>query len=75
MYAEINGKVIDINKNEPHQASEVVCLKCLKRWVAVRDMKTTLKMLECPECGLTGYTVSTGENLYPSDENNDFVKY
>ena len=68
-------KIININVNKEHQASEVVCLKCLKRWVAVRDRTTLLKYLECPECGLIGSVIETGELIYPSDENCDCVKH
>lgn len=62
------GKVIDITENEPHKVSEVVCLKCLKRWIAVRHIDTKLKDLECGWCKSkwfsgTGYVIETGEIL------------
>jgi Zn finger protein HypA/HybF involved in hydrogenase expression len=57
------SKVIDINELSPHKVSEVICLKCLKRWLAVRPKQTKLKDLECPQCGEQGYVIETGETL------------
>jgi len=54
--------IVDIDKNQPHKVSEVVCLKCLRRWLAVRQENVKLKSLECP-CGETGYVIETGEDL------------
>jgi hypothetical protein len=51
------NEVID---NTPHKVSEVVCLKCLNRWIAVRPEFVLLKNLEC-KCGETGYVIETGE--------------
>lgn len=53
---------IDINENNPHKVSEVICVKCCKRWIAVRPTTTKLKDLECPNCG-QGYVVETGEEI------------
>ena len=50
-----------IEKNLLHKTSEVVCLGCLKRWIAVRPMATLLKDLECPQCHKQGYVIETGE--------------
>lgn len=50
-----------IEESLPHKTSEVVCLGCLKRWIAVRPMATLLKDLECPQCGKQGYVIETGE--------------
>ena len=50
-----------IEKNLPHKVSEVICLKCLNRWIAVRPETVHLKALEC-ECGKTGYVIETGES-------------
>lgn len=46
----------------PHKVSEVVCLKCLGRWVAVRPVGTKLVDLECKSCG-PGFVIETGEEL------------
>ena len=54
------GKIIDINDNIQHKVTEVICIKCYKRWIAVRPVNTKLKDLECPNCS-KGYVIETGE--------------
>ena len=39
-----------------------ICLKCYKRWIAVRPDKTKLVDMECSECG-QGYVIETGEYI------------
>lgn len=51
---------ISIDENKPHKVSEVICVKCLHRWIAVRPVGTHLSDLECPNCG-PGYVIETGE--------------
>jgi len=51
---------IDINENLPYKVSEVICVKCLRRWIAVRPQTVSLDILEC-ECGEPGYVIETGE--------------
>lgn len=53
--------VIAIKSNGPHRVSEVVCVKCHYRWVAVRPDGCCLKHLECGGCHKTGYVIETGE--------------
>lgn len=55
-------KVISIDANSPHAVSEVICVKCGKRWISVRPEKTLLKDLECENCG-PGYVIETGQIL------------
>lgn len=55
--------VVDINKNEPHKVSEVICVHCGWRWIAVRPTETRLKDLECPDCTNQGKVIETGEIL------------
>ena len=43
------------------KVSEVICLRCYKRWKAVRPVQTRLDELECPNCGYSGYAIETGE--------------
>ena len=43
-------EVINIEEKLPHKVSEVICINCKHRWIAVRPEKTLLKDLECPEC-------------------------
>lgn len=52
-------------ENTPHIVQEVICLKCLCRWIAVRPKDTLLKDLECPHCmfGNKGYVIATGQEL------------
>ena len=55
-------KTIDINANEPHKSSEVICVKCGVRWYAVRHVDTWLRDLECKACG-PGFVIETGEAI------------
>ena len=64
----IMGDIVDIYDMKPHKVSEVVCLKCLRRWLAVRPEETQLKVLECPYCCVIGFVIETGEIL---DEQTD----
>lgn len=57
-----DGRIIDINENRPHEVSEVICVRCGRRWIAVRPEGTLLKDLECPDCG-AGYVIKTGEAI------------
>lgn len=57
------SKIVAIEEALPHRVSEVICVKCLKRWVAVRPTKCRLKDLECAGCGEQGYVIETGETI------------
>lgn len=61
------GEILDFTEYKPHKVSEVVCLKCLKRWIAVRPNETMLVDLECPECGAVGFAIETGEEILESE--------
>ena len=54
------AKITDIEENEPHKVSEVICVKCGKRWLAVRHIDVKLKTLHCDKCG-AGFVIETGE--------------
>lgn len=56
------GEVINIEDKEPHEVSELICLKCLNRWIGVYPEKTLLKQLEC-RCGEVGYVIKTGQTI------------
>lgn len=58
--------VVDMEAHLPHKVSEVICVKCGKRWLSVRPEKTLLKELECPNCG-AGWVIETGEEM-PEEE-------
>lgn len=49
-------------KTEKWETCEVICLKCLSRWIAVFPQEVLLKELECPE-GHVGYAIKTGQTL------------
>ena len=61
------GDIHYIEEIQPHKVSEVICVKCGKRWIAVRPETTMLRELECPNCGV-GYVIETGEELVKLDE-------
>lgn len=46
-----------------YKTSLVICLHCLKRWIAVRPRGVTLEQLECPECEMPGAVIETGEEI------------
>lgn len=54
---------VDINEYKMHKVSEVVCLSCLHRWIAVRLSTSRLKDLECAGCHKQGYVIETGEEF------------
>lgn len=56
------AKEVNIEENQPHKVSEVICVKCLHRWISVRPISCKLSKLECPNCG-PGYVIETGEVL------------
>lgn len=59
--------IIHISDYRPHNVSEVICLKCLKRWIAVRPSSVWLKDLECPGCYEAGYVIETGQTMEDED--------
>ena len=64
---------LEIVSNEAylkHEVSEVICLKCLNRWIAVYPSKTPLKKLQC-KCGAVGYVIKTGQTI-PEDREGDW---
>ena len=50
-----------------HEVCEVICLKCLNRWIAVYPQKTLLKKLEC-KCGAIGFVIKTGQTISESED-------
>lgn len=54
-------KIVDINEYKPHRVSEVICINCKHRWIAVRLSTYKLKNLECIRCHQRGYVIETGE--------------
>ena len=66
----------DIEQNLPHEVSELICLKCLNRWIGVYPTDTPLKELEC-KCGKVGYVIKTGQTLpdVPSEKMLNDARY
>jgi hypothetical protein len=54
------NNVVDFEEGLPHKVSEVICIKCGERWIAVRPEKALLKCLECPKHHI-GFVIETGE--------------
>lgn len=61
-------KIVNFEANMEHTVSEVICVKCLKRWICVRPSSVLLKDIECT-CGNTGYVIETGQDLDARKEN------
>lgn len=55
------AEIHNIEENMPHKVSEVICINCKHRWMAVRPCACQLKDLECPNCHEQGYVIETGE--------------
>lgn len=56
------SRIIIFEENMPHTTSEVICVKCCSRWIAVRPIATILKQIECDKCG-KGYVIETGQEI------------
>lgn len=50
--------------------AELICLKCLHRWVGVYPLDVALKDIPCAKCEATGYVIETGQEL-PNGEDDD----
>lgn len=62
------GQIIDIEDQQPHKVSEVICVHCGKRWICVRPKSVALAVIKCPECTNQGYVIETGETLNEYEE-------
>lgn len=63
---ETRDKVRHIEDNMEHEVSELICLKCLDRWIGVYPSEVPLKDIEC-KCGEVGYVIKTGQTLPDND--------
>ena len=54
--------MVDFEEYQEHEVCELICLKCLNRWIGVFPTKTLLKNLEC-KCGEIGYVIKTGQTI------------
>ncbi len=57
------GELTDICACTEHAVSELICIYCVTRWVAVRPSSTKLKEIECPKCGHIGGVIETGQEI------------
>lgn len=60
-------KVVELEKNLPHEVAELICLKCYHRWIGVYPQSILLKDIEC-KCGEVGYVIKTGQTIREEDE-------
>ena len=44
-----------------YKVSELICIRCKNRWIAVRPESTSLKDIECPKCHKQGFSIETGQ--------------
>mgnify|MGYP002524631793 CR=1 FL=1 len=58
-----NVKLIDFESNLPHIVTEVICIRCKKRWISTRPTVVLLKELQCPKCKKKGFVIETGQCL------------
>lgn len=65
-----------IEDNIPHNVAELMCLKCLNRWIGVYPEDLALKDIEC-KCGERGYVIKTGQDLpdIPSEKMQNDRRY
>ncbi len=61
------GKIIPMEANKPHKVSEVICVRCGRRWIDVRPADLLLKPLERPN-GHIGFAIATGEEIEEKGE-------
>ena len=52
----------------PHEVSELICVDCKKRWIAVRPEMVLLKEIECPKCKKQGYAIETGQKIKEEEQ-------
>jgi nitrite reductase/ring-hydroxylating ferredoxin subunit len=57
---DYKGRILELQEGLPHTVSEVMCVKCRQRWIAIRPSKTLLKELECPKHHV-GFVIETGQ--------------
>jgi hypothetical protein len=56
------NKIIEIEKNLPHEVAELICLRCHDRWIGVYPQCVNLKDIKC-KCGAIGLVIKTGQTL------------
>lgn len=56
----------DNGEELPHEVNELICLRCLRRWIGVYPQALALQDMEC-KCGAIGYIIKTGQTLPESE--------
>ena len=56
------AEIIDIEEAKPHEVAELICLKCLHRWIGVYAADLPLKHIQCT-CGEIGAVIKTGQTI------------
>lgn len=56
-------KVDQITANQPHEVSELMCIKCGYRYIGVYPESTPLKSMQCPSCDTVGWMIKTGQTI------------
>lgn len=57
-----------IDEHEEIVMAELICLKCLHRWVGVYPLEVALKDVPCAGCGDSGYVIETGQEFPDATE-------
>lgn len=57
---------VENNEDLPHEVAELICLRCLHRWIGVYPQELNLADMEC-KCGTIGYIIKTGQTLPESE--------
>lgn len=54
------SKLIELDDYRPHKVSELICVRCGKRFIGCRPVGLKLKDIDCEDCG-PGFIIETGE--------------
>lgn len=54
------------NEDLPHEVAELICLRCLHRWIGVYPQELKLADMEC-KCGCVGFIIKTGQTIDESE--------
>ena len=65
------SNVVDIDDYRPHLVSELICIMCYHRWIAVYPEEVLLKDIECSKCKQKGFVIATGQVYREEDEEDD----
>lgn len=56
------AEIFDIEEAMPREVAELICLKCLHRWIGVYSADLPLKHIRCT-CGEVGAVIKTGQTI------------